>query len=155
AGVLGLAGNGVGVYGMSGASYAGVLGRNKSSGPAVQGQAVNGVGGHFASDNFTGAYGLTSKVDETTAGVHAENVSPIGTALRVRGRARFTTVKEYTNVGGGVNDIVIGDTSVTVNSHIGLTIASNPGSRSLGWVERTPGIGYTLHMTPAAPPART
>jgi hypothetical protein len=42
---------------------------------------------------------------------------------------------------------VVEDSRVTADTHISVSLASDPGPRQLSWVERDPGSGFTVHMS--------
>jgi hypothetical protein len=129
AGVVGVSGEdpygegpGNGVLGASGTGV-GVAGFCPSTGVGVQGDSVDGVGVRCFSEN--------------------------GTALEVQGKAAFA------NAGSG--SVAAGQSSASVNavvtaqSHITVTLTSNPGGRSVSWVDRNPGTGFTVHLSKKGP----
>ncbi|MFN2588649.1 MAG: hypothetical protein ABR613_11105 [Actinomycetota bacterium] len=45
--------------------------------------------------------------------------------------------------------------AVSADSHISVTLMGNPGVRTLQWVERAPGSGFTVHLTTVGPKPQT
>jgi hypothetical protein len=43
----------------------------------------------------------------------------------------------------------VANEAVTGDSHISVTLVSDPGSRSVHWIERNAGSGFTVRMTSA------
>ena len=68
-----------------------------------------------------------------------------GLALDVVGKARFSTAGAGT-VLRNQNTAFVANPAVTANSHITVTLAGNPGNRYLQWVERNPGVGFTVRL---------
>jgi hypothetical protein len=171
-------GGGAGVQGFSGVSPSpsslqvgvrgvgaeiGVLGESVVGGEGVEGRSIGGPGvkGHsFGGDGVVpgvGVLGISSGegvrgVSDVAsgAGVVAENVAG-GTGLRVIGRARFSTAGTGT-LPAGTESIFVSDPGVTADSHVSVTLTSNPGLRTVHWIELGPGSGFTVHLTPI--PAR-
>jgi hypothetical protein len=84
-------------------------------------------------------------------GESADVLTPVldgGLALDVVGKARFSTAGAST-VPQGQNARNVQHPAVTADSHISVTLMSDPGPRQIQWVERRPGIGFRLHMTSA------
>jgi hypothetical protein len=73
---------------------------------------------------------------------------PSGWALVVNGRSVFSTVGSAVIPAGDASAFVP-NLAVGATSHITVTLTSDPGPRQLGWVERSPGSGFTVHLTPA------
>ena len=73
-------------------------------------------------------------------------------ALDVVGKARFSTAGAGT-VPAGQNVVLVANPTVTADSHISVTLAWYPGTRQLHWVERSPGVGFTVNLTSAPPRA--
>lgn len=144
-GAWGQAESGVGLWG---ASWSGV--------------GVVGAGGSRQADPLPdpvgpGVLGFTP--GEDAPGVRAVSGSPAlddikfpvpdgGLALDVVGKARFSTAGAST-VNQGQNARNVQNPAVTTDSHISVTLMSDPGPRQIQWVERRPGIGFRLHMTSA------
>jgi hypothetical protein len=78
--------------------------------------------------------------------VEARSESADGIALQVRGSARFSTAGTAT-IPAGTDAVFVANPAVTEESHVSVTVASDPGSRQLTWVERNPGAGFTVHMS--------
>jgi hypothetical protein len=131
-GVDGLADSGTGVNGTS-QSFVGVFGHSQSG---------NGVAGECNSPGGVG----TSGASTDGIGVHA--VSQNGQALRVEGKAVFSTAGSGT-VPRGQNAVFVANPAVTASSHISVTLVGNPGTRTLQWVEPSPGSGFTVRLSPA------
>ena len=118
-------GSGTGVEGLS-RTGTGVRGTSVD-GPGIHGQSTTGPGGLFQSDS--------------------------GLALEVAGRALFSTAGTG-NVAQGQSSAFVASPAITANSHVSVTLVGNPGPRQLGWVQRAPGSGFTVHLTssPGAKP---
>lgn len=130
--------NGYGVRGISSSSS-----ETYGDGPGV---GVNGSAG-----TGTGVLGMCVAAG---IGVEARSDTPEGVALNVRGKARFSTGGSGV-VPTGQNSVFVADVDVTEESHISVTLASNPGSRVVSWVERDPDAGgFTVHMSSASPNKR-
>jgi hypothetical protein len=76
-----------------------------------------------------------------------------GTALRVRGKALFSTAGSATIPAGSDHvDVAVGSGLVTANSHISVTLASDPGTDIyVVWVQRNPGASFTVHLNKNVP----
>lgn len=137
---------------------------------AVVGFSENGPGGSFSSNGGlglrgfiqgSGGPGVLGAAPGEAPGVRAlsapffggEFPPDAGLALEVIGQSRFSTAGSAT-VPAGDNDIVVANSAVTAKSHITVTLISDPGPRQVGWVERQPGTGFTVHLTFAPPPQR-
>lgn len=72
-------------------------------------------------------------------------------ALKVVGRVSFSTVGSAV-VPAGQSSVFVAEPAVSSGSHVSVTLMS-PGSRHVRWVERQPGLGFTVHLSP--PPTRT
>lgn len=114
--------------------------------PGVGVQGVSGAGQTFGQGPGIGVEGITG----TGIGVHAMTTGG-GLALRVDGRAAFGTAGSATIPSGG-SSLFVSSPDVTADSHISVTLTSNPGTRQVLWIERAAGSGFTVHMTSA--PAR-
>jgi hypothetical protein len=66
----------------------------------------------------------------------------------VNGRSVFSTVGSAV-IPAGSESAFVPSLAVGTASHITVTLASDPGPRQLSWVERSPGAGFTVHLTPA------
>lgn len=171
-GVQGLSPSGTGVRGASG-SGPGVSGQSQSgpgmqgnsqSGTGVQGGSQSGNGVHGNSPSGAGLSGISDSGNgvignsQSGPGVHGDSISGIGghfttdtgVALRVEGKALFSTAGAGT-IPQGQNSVPVNNPAVTPNSHISVTLVSNPGQRELKWVERDPGVGFTVRLTSATP----
>lgn len=142
-GIGGFSGTGVGVSADIGESGNAVEAFTPL-GIGVRGSALqgNGVAGHCDHPEGVG----TSGASTDGIGVHA--TSQNGQALRVEGRAAFTTAGSGT-VPQGQNSVFVANAAVTAASHVSVTLVSNPGIRLVHWVEKSPGSGFTVRMTPA------
>lgn len=126
AGVVGVSGEdpygegpATGVFGLSGSGVA-VHGFSSGSAVGVQGESTDGVGVEASSEN--------------------------GTALRVGGTAAFTTAGSA-SVSSGQSSVFVAHDKVTADSHISVTLTSAAGGRAVSWVDRSPGSGFTVHVT--------
>ena len=162
-GVAGFSGSGIGVQGSS-QSGPGVFGGSQS-GPGVMGSSKaeggggtgvegfsdsgDGVAGH--SDSGRGVFGHS---DHGTGVVARVDDRDSGLALEVEGKARFFTCGAYT-LPRGDNSVFVDNPAVTDVSHITVTLTGNPGLRELRWVERMPGSGFRVHLTPDRPKPAT
>lgn len=95
----------------------------------------------------------TGVLGTSEAGVGVKARSDSGMALKVEGAAGFATA------GAGIVPadaaaVFVAVPSVTAASHITVTLSSDPGRRTVHWVEREPGNGFTVHMTAAQPKQR-
>jgi hypothetical protein len=151
-GVAGLSGSGSGVFGGSN-SGPGITGASQS-GAGVRGYSDTGVGGDFGGGGpgkgVRGESGTGVGVEGTSeAGVGVEAFSHAGIALKVRGKAAFTTVGSAV-ISEGEDSAFVPNAAVTAVSHISVTLTSDPGSRTVAWVERNPGSGFTVHLSRGA-----
>jgi hypothetical protein len=161
-GVLGSGGGpsddrGDGVWGITNSpGHAGVFGFNFGLGPAVRGYSArvnpnpgerpvptgNGVGIEGKSGGGKGVHGAASA--DGGIGVLAEHTGS-GWGLAVKGRAAFSSCGSDTIAAGGTSKTV-NNPAVAANSHITVTLMTNPGSAQVLWVERRAG-SFTLHLT--------
>lgn len=148
---------GDGVWGVTNSpGHAGVFGFNFGLGPAVRGYSAranptagqrpiptgNGVGIEGKSGGGKGVYGAASS--DGGVGVLAEHTG-IGRGLVVKGRAGFSSCGSDTIAAGGTSKTV-NNLAATANSHITVTLTTNPGSAQVLWVQRQAG-SFTLHLT--------
>lgn len=103
---------------------------------------AGGTGVHGSSEAGTGVRG------ESQTGPGVEAASTSGLALRVLGRSGFSTAGNGT-VPQGQNLVTIAQTAVTATSHVTVTLMGNPGSRQIHFVQRNPGVGFTVNLTSA------
>ena len=94
--------------------------------------------------------GITGVLGTSEAGVGVEARSDTGMTLKVGGPAGFATAGAG-SVPAGAAAVFVAAPSVSADSHITVTLSSDPGQRTVRWVERDPGNGFTVHMT-AGPP---
>lgn len=87
-----------------------------------------------------------SGTSESGTGVRAQSAR--GPALAVDGRLEFNSAGQG-RIPQGANSGFVGDCRITPFSHISVTLTGNPGPRALSWVERRPGVGFVVHLTPA------
>lgn len=149
-----ISGRGVGVQGNS---FGGAA--DEEPGVGVQGLTDTGIAVHGKSDSGTGIEG----VSETGEGIHGFSTSgtaarftsgtPGGTALVVEGRAAFVTAGSA-SIPAGQSSVFVPQVEVTSDSHISVTLTSDPGNRQLKWVERDPGSGFTVHLAGGPPKGR-
>jgi hypothetical protein len=131
----------------------------------VQGNSGPGTGVVGINHSETGlaipfAAGVRGKAPGEVPGVHAVSGPPKGTeggdvldkgvALRVDGKARFSTAGAGT-IPTGQNSVSVFNPAVTADSHITVTLVSNPGNRVLRWVERNAGAGFTVNLLQTQP----
>lgn len=116
-------------------------------GPGVGVQGVSGSDATFGQGPGIGVQGISG------TGVGVDAVSAEGTALRVLGRAAFSTMGSA-SVPAGQNMSVVANPVVTGDSHITVTLVGDPGPRQLRWVERTPGVGFKVHLAGGPPGQR-
>lgn len=69
------------------------------------------------------------------------------------GRLGFSTAGNDV-IPEGAESAFVADTRVTAASHISVTLTSDPGPRGVSWIERSPGCGFTVHLSPAPPKRR-
>jgi hypothetical protein len=122
----------------------GVLGRTGAApGVGVIGEAhVDDWGFGEVGTEGTGVLGRSG----TGVGVHG--LCPDGFALRAEGKSAFSTAGAAV-IPAGQSSLFVADADVTGNSHISVTLVSDPGSRSVHWIERNAGSGFTVRMTSA------
>ena len=150
-GVLGASSGGIGVQGLS------------QGADGVHGESETGIGALGFSQSGIGVFGVSPgdgqpAVQALSAGPgfpfgEPADVSDGGLALDVIGKARFSTAGSDT-IPQRQNSVFVANPAVTANSHITVTLATDPGPRQLRWVQRNPGIGFTAHLTSAPPPFR-
>jgi hypothetical protein len=161
-GVLGSGGGpndnrGDGVWGVTNSpNNAGVFGFNFGLGPAVRGYSArvnpnhdqrvsptgNGIGIEGKSGGGMGVHGAASA--DGGIGVLAEHTGS-GRGLAVKGRASFSSCGTDAISAGGTSKTV-NNPAITANSHITVTLATDPGSAQVLWVQRQAG-SFTLHLT--------
>jgi hypothetical protein len=107
-----------------------------SQGTGVHGVAQAGIGVRGESD--------------TGPGVEAASTS--GLALRVLGRAGFSSAGTAT-IPQGATSTFVSDVHVDASSHVLVVLTTNPGARQLHYVEPAAG-GFTVHLTSAPPKQR-
>jgi hypothetical protein len=112
-------------------------------GPGVALQGVSGTHETFGQGPGTGVQGISG------TGIGVEAISENGLALRVQGRAAFSAVGSA-SVPTGQSSVLVANPTVTADSHIAITLTSDPGRRSVLWVERAPGSGFIVHLTAPA-----
>ena len=92
----------------------------------------------------TGVYGISNRAGGI--GVHARSGHTDADALRVGGRARFSSVGAGI-VAEGAKSASVAVPGVTAGSHVSVTLTGDPGNQAaLTWVERNPGVGFTVHL---------
>lgn len=161
AGVIGQSETGAGVEGFSngniGAWGASITGRGVY-GTSWDGGGVIGAGGSVQKDPEPrppgpGVIGLAPGDAPGVLALSASDTGGIfpppddGVALQVVGKALFSTA------GAGVirrnmNADFVAEPSVTAASHITVTLTEDPGNRAVRWVERLPGNGFRVHLSP-------
>jgi hypothetical protein len=143
AGVWGQSAGAPAVHGLNVGTFPGVVGHSWQ-GAGVDGQALTGPGvvGR-APGLYPGVRAESRSVTQTDPGELDD-----GVALQVVGKAVFSTAGAGT-IPQGQNSVFVANPAVTNVSHITVTLTSNPWQRELRWVERDPGRGFTVHVTPA------
>ena len=118
----------------------GVLGVTETSSIYSQNPRVL-CGVHGFANTGTGVRG------DSISGFGVSAASPNGIALRVEGKAAFATAGNGA-IGGGLSHIAVPETHVTPESHITVTLTSDPGHEAtVHWVERNPGVGFVIHFS--------
>lgn len=126
----------------------GVLGRTGADpGVGVIGEALVDWGDGEVGTEGTGVLGRSG----TGVGVHG--VCPDGFALKVDGKSAFSTAGAAV-IPTGQSSVFVPDADVTGDSHISVTLVSDPGDRAVRWVDRTSGSGFTVHLSSAPPSKR-
>jgi hypothetical protein len=137
----------------------GIIAVARGGKPAIEGDALPsefgaGIGvlgvssdAEFASGPGIGVQGLSG------AGVGVQAMSSEGVALDVVGKARYSTAGSGA-VPAGQQSVAVSNPAVTAESHITVSLTSNPGNRQVRWVERDPGTGFTVHLVPTPPNQR-
>lgn len=113
-------------------------------GPGVALQGVSGTHETFGQGPGTGVQGISG------TGIGVEAISENGLALRVQGRAAFSAVGSAA-VPAGQSSVFVADAAVSADSHIAVTLTSDPGRRAVRWVERAPESGFTVHLMAPGP----
>jgi hypothetical protein len=117
-------------------------------GPGVGVQGVSGGGTTFGQGPGVGVQGISG----SGVGVEAICVGD-GAALRVSGKAKFSTAGSAV-VPAGAESVFVANAAVTSASHISVTLTGDPGARSVRWVQRSPGSGFTVYLTSQPPKQR-
>jgi hypothetical protein len=159
AGGNGISGTASGHYGVEGNNVssepedgsAGVVGvssdgENYGAGPGtgVAGGSGTGTGVQGFAPTGIGVSGNSS--DGTGVRAFSEN----GTALSVQGKAAFANAGSA-QVGAGQSSAFVNQDKVTAYSHVTVTLTSDAAGRSVSWVNRDPGNGFTVHLTKKGP----
>jgi len=147
-----------------GISVVGVLGVCNEGFTEPHGIAVRGVSGYGPGQTGTGPGTGVEGVSGTGTGVLGSCEAGIGVlgqsltgvgvaagslegrALEVFGPAAFSTAGAG-SVPAGQTSGFVANTTVTGDSHISVTIVSDPGDRSVRWVQRTATSGFRIHLT--------
>lgn len=129
--------NGIAVQGVSGYGP-GQAGTGPGTG--VEGLSGTGTGVHGSSETGTGMTGES----KTGVGVAAGTLE--GRALEVHGPAAFSTAGAG-SIPSGQTSVFVANTTVTGSSHISVTLVSDPGDRTVRWVQRTATTGFRVHLT--------
>lgn len=140
---------GVGVYAFG--TQTGVYVESHDFGLIVNGLG-DGVGRGVSVENAN--VGVRAVGQEV--GVEAITFSSTGAALRVRGKASFSTAGKGTILADR-DSASVSDTDVTALSHVTVTLTGDPGQASSApgskpvvvWVERQPGTGFIVHLSRA------
>jgi hypothetical protein len=92
----------------------------------------------------TGVYGISNRA--SGIGVHARSGHADADALRVGGRARFSSVGAGL-VPEGASEAAVAIPSVTAASHVSVTLTGDSENQAaVTWVERIAGVGFTVHL---------
>jgi hypothetical protein len=140
-----------GVTNATGGGWAAIRGDANGGGNTygVQGIAAgttgetDGVRGTTASPAGNGVHGSSA----TGTGVLAESNSGTATALRVAGRAKFSTSGVATISAGTTSKTVTPNVNVTSGSFVLLTPKTNIGSRALWFTTNPSGDTFRVHMS--------
>jgi hypothetical protein len=132
----------------TGFNAAGVRGTSAGNGVGVSGQSVNGSGVNGTSENGIGV------AARSLNGIALDASAPLGDAIRVDGKARFSHLA-FNTVPAGQHSVFVPHFAVTGTTHITVTVTSDPGGASVQWVERLPGSGFRVHLTKAVRTATT
>ena len=151
-GVIGFSANDVGVFG---------FGTPEGDGDGVGGFSPNSVGGRFGSGSGIGLRAISPGEEHpalqaasgTIADSHFEADPDGGLALEVIGKARFSTAGAGMLPQGQVS-VFVAQSAVTDSSHITVTPTGDPGNRQVRWVDRDPGVGFTVHFSSSPPSQR-
>ena len=54
----------------------------------------------------------------------------------------------------GASNVFVPFNALTGDSHVTVTLTSDPGGRSVRWVERIAGSGLRIHLSDVPPPRR-
>jgi hypothetical protein len=109
--------------------------------PGVGVQGVSGSHLTFGQGPGVGVQGISG------TGVGVEAISTEGLALNVLGRVAFSTAGAGV-IRRGMNADFIANPAVTTQSHISVALTDDPGQRQVRWIERMPGSGFTVHLSP-------
>jgi hypothetical protein len=138
-----------------GSAAGGILAISRGGKPAIEGDALPsefssgiGVQGVSGSDQTFGQGPGIGVQGISGTGIGVEAVSENGLALRTRGKSAFSTAGAAV-IPAKADSVFVTNPAVTGDSHISVTLASDPGPRQLQWVERNPGSGFTVHLSPA------
>jgi hypothetical protein len=159
-GVLGMNnGGGPGVRGSIGSSSAAIEGHNSGAGPAVYGNAAGsgpGVKGTSAQspavwgESSGAGPGILGNNTGTGPGIRATH-SGAGFALEVDGTARFMGAAGAGTIPAKTDSGFVSNSLVSAASHISVALTADPGSSAVvQWIERSPGSGFTLHLSAKA-----
>jgi hypothetical protein len=138
-----------GAHGVEGAAFPSEL----SEGIGVRGVSLSAEGG-FGEGPGSGVDGISGTgigvLGETRhgTGVEARSDFPDGFALVVRGKSLFSTAGSAV-IPAGQNSVFVANADVAGDSHISVTLVSDPGPRAIRWVERDEGSGLTVHLSSA------
>jgi len=136
------------------------------SGPGVLGWSPSGIAGVLGVGSILRGEGTVPEGARGVLGIAPGNAAAVqcvsgglvggdgppspdpdgGLALDVVGKARFSTAGAGA-VPQGQNTVFVANPAVTADSHVTVTLASNPGNRQLHWVERNPGVGFRVRLT--------
>jgi hypothetical protein len=134
---------------LMGAGGAAILASQLASNEAQAGH--NGTNTMHLGETNLSPGGASSSITANVAGAPTLgllNNNAGGSAIQVQGKAKFSTGGSGV-VPAGQASVFVADTDVTSDSHISVTLVTNPMWRLLMWVERDPGVGFRVHLTPA------
>jgi len=153
--------NASGVTAVSGGTAAAVAGFSETGkGGSFSSHDGIGVRGFIQSDSGVSGPGVLGAAPGDPPGVRALSAAFVdgdftpdsGLALEVIGKASFSTAGAAT-VPHGDNSVFVANSAATPDSHISITLVTDPGPRQLRWIERSDG-GFTVLFAGGPPGQR-
>ncbi len=105
-----------------------------------------GTGVRGVSGTGSGVLGICRDVG-IAVDARAENAA--GLALKASGRSAFSTAGSA-SVAGGSDSVFVANPAVTAESHIMVTLCGDAGGSLVAWLDRNPGVGFTVHLSAAS-----